>query len=230
MTAFRDHGQWSLLRVDEPDRPSDRRPPLLVRLSLVVRVSDPLTALGQPQGALRITLNPGGRAPVYNLSGEACFLDLPAGAYTLLIAGEYYGRLEQPVTLPLPDPMHPVHTVVLQPLPAYPFPAGTTVLRGMVQEAPGMPVTEARVRVLTTGPSTRTTERGEFALCWPPLAAEQRLTERANGTLRRLLRDARGGAQHQIEITHPTYRRRRMTVPAIVEGAMDNLGIITVSR
>ncbi|MGE3539958.1 MAG: hypothetical protein AB7N91_21300 [Candidatus Tectimicrobiota bacterium] len=230
MTVSRDQEQWQVLGVDEPDRLSERRPPLLVRLALVVRLSDPLTEAGRPQGAVWIRLDPGGRAPVYNLSGEACFLDLPAGAYTLQLSGTYYRRLVQPVTVPLLDPQQPVQTVVLQPLPWYPFPAGSTVLRGLVREVPDVPVAEAQVRLRTTGSEAWTTERGEFVLCWPPLAAEQVLTERTNGTVRRLLRDETGGTQHQIDITHPTYQRRSLTVPAIVEGTMTNLGVITVSR
>ena len=230
MPAIREKGRLVSLTIDEPNRPVDRRPPLVTRLSLVARLTDALVEDGRPRETVRVRLNPPGRTPIYNLSGTPCFLDLPAGAYTLVIEGEHYFPESQPVTVPLPDPAQPVQTVTLRPLPSYPFPAGTTLIRGMVREAPDTLVLGAQVRVPASGPQTLTTDHGEFALAWPRLLANQVVTERQDGVKKRFVAGTGGVKQIQIEVTHPEYQTKTVTISELEEGTTVNLGIITVEQ
>jgi hypothetical protein len=230
MGAIREKGLLVSLTVDEPSRAEDRRPPLVTRLSLVVHIGDSLFPAGRPMGPVRVSLLPGGQGPIYNLSGAPCFLDLPAGTYQLVVEGEHYFPESQSVTLPLGDPLHPLLEVQLMPLPSYPFPPGTTVVRGMVHEDPDTPVAGAGVEVPGEGVRTRTTNRGEFALAWPPLPPSRVIVERQDGVTRRYVQNDHGEKELRVEITHPDYRQEVVTITELEEGTMLNLGSITVTR
>lgn len=230
MGAIREKGLLVSLTVDEPSGADDRRPPLVTRLSLVVQIGDSLFPGGRPMGSVRVSLLPGGQGPIYNLSGVPCFLDLEAGTYQLVVEGENYFPECLSVTLPLRNPRQPLLPVQLTPLPSYPFPPGTTLIRGIVQENADTPVAGAGVEVPGEGVRTQTTSRGEFAMAWPPLSSSRVIVERRDGVTRRYIRNDAGEKELRVEITHPDYQQEVVTVAELEEGTMLNLGYITVTR
>jgi hypothetical protein len=175
-----------------------------------------------------LRLDPGGRRPVINLSGDRCWLDLAPGAYVLRASPEDGLPISQAVTLPMPDPRSPLLTVAFRPGPSYPFAAGVTMLRGVVQTPDRKPAAGAAVEVLGGGPSSRTAESGEFVLAWPPLRSDQVLTERRNGTTSRYVRGDQGAKRVRVRIVHPSYRAAQEAVPELAEGTIRSMGVLTL--
>jgi hypothetical protein len=114
-------------------------------LSLAVRLIDDFTRR-PPDVRLRVLLNPAvGTIPiprsVRGASGVYCFEDLPNANYKLTIETEgatspIYLQSPMDITIPLPalpDPTIPLLEIVLSPSSAYPFPAGATLVRGVVR-------------------------------------------------------------------------------------------------
>lgn len=213
----------------EPLGTLERTPPLVVRLSLVVSVTDGFTQ-GAPLGAIDMWLQPGGRRPVFNASGKPCFLDVPAGSYTLLVRSEFYVDSTTPVTLPLADPLQPVVVVELAPLPSYPFAAGSTLLRGVVQDAAtNRPIANANVRIVESTPQTRTTVGGEFVLGWSPLKGDQVVTQRVGGVVKRYVRNAGIAREMTVEVTSRGFQARTVVLAQVEEGSVVSLGKINLT-
>jgi hypothetical protein len=228
MTAVIKKGQLFSIIIDEPAVPADRVPPLLTRLSLVVRLSDGLLDDGYLE-PVRMRLEPEVRTPILNLSGEFCFLDVPAGTYSLIVEAAHYFTQSLQVTIPMPNPASPLQTVVLEPRPSYPFTSGATMIRGIVRETPNIPVASAAVQVPGTGPVAQTNNRGEFVLVWPALLPAQVITQRRNGVVFRLVRNDQGTTEIPVEISHPDYQTTTIQIPELQEGTTHNLGIVTVT-
>jgi hypothetical protein len=137
-------------------------------LSLAIRLKDDYTK-EQPIGPIKISLKDENRKTVKNSSGYYLFLGPPSETYTVQIKSEIYFGENIQVQLSDIDPKKPEKEIVLKPNPAYPFPNGATLIRGMVIDQADNPVPNANVQVTEKNLNTVTTERGEFVLYFPPL-------------------------------------------------------------
>jgi hypothetical protein len=180
-------------------------------LSAAVNVVDTFTD-ETARVKLRVRLKESKRArAIVNASGVFCFEDVANGNYTLVAepdpvtAGWYFleplptqpwpQNFEQPMTIPVPGPDSPLVQVSLGPNPSYPFPPGTTLLRGSVSQ--GGPNNRAGGAVLSadydqTDPAdplhtvvanvaTQSDTNGEYVLCFRKLpAATQQVTVQAS--------------------------------------------------
>jgi hypothetical protein len=137
------------------------------------------------------------------------FFDLPDGAYTFEIRSEgqtpYYVARDINITLPMPDPLWPAFPNVkladedlplddpaqpppyraqhleatLEPATTYPFPEGSTLVRGTVRSGPD-PLAEATVQPLGEDFQYLTGESGEYVLFFPGInGPQQTVTLRA---------------------------------------------------
>lgn len=59
---------------------------------------------------------------------------------------------------------NPVVTIRLKPLPSYPFPNNATLVRGLIKDSGGNPVTKANVEVNSQDIKTESDKNGEFVL------------------------------------------------------------------
>jgi len=175
-------------------------------VSLAVRVLDEFTqeavitpvrvTLAQKQAANRKFEE---RTPFRNQSGDFCFEGQPNGNYSLLVepdpVSDYFFLHPEPsqpwldtfrrdVVLPIAG--GPGLVVTMAPKPGYPFPAGTTLLRGRVLGASGVPVNRTSVsadythpqptvadpqHVVTLTAETRTDRQGYFTLFFRSLSS-----------------------------------------------------------
>lgn len=166
---------------------SDRRPPTLgtvsSHLSLAVRLVDPFTGETAVDGP-RVTLEGRSANPVRNPSGYFVFLDIEPGTVTVLVDGGSKfldERVTGVTTVDITDPAttvdpadpttFPVETVELTPSPAYPFPSGTTLIRGRVLDPASEPIPEATVEIRNHGAGTRTDGNGEYVVVIDPVSA-----------------------------------------------------------
>jgi hypothetical protein len=100
--------------------------------------------------------NPSGYRVFVDLADESRTLDLKVESDAYLVAEQS----ETPATLPEEDPLV---TIRLEPGPSYPFGAGQTVVRGLVEDSDEA-VAGAHVAYVEGEASTRTDPRGDFAL------------------------------------------------------------------
>lgn len=142
------------------------------KLSLAVWLEDAFTQ-ERPIGRIIVDLKKEEQAPIINLSGYYCFVNIPDGNYILTIESTYYKFIEKTISLPYPDPMKPVETILLTPQPGYPFPQGTTLVKGIV--AITEPVADAIVTVRGTTVQTTTNEKGEFLLFFKRVKKEEEI-------------------------------------------------------
>jgi hypothetical protein len=142
---------------------ADRKNP--IRLSFAVALIDEYTGK-RPIGDVRVFIQDQNLKALKNLSGYFFFLDLLDGTYQVQVESEHYFERQITVNVPEPDPLNPVESITLMPTPSYPFPSGSTLIRGMVQDSDGNPVSEATVRVegIEKEVNNTTTDKGEFVL------------------------------------------------------------------
>lgn len=132
--------------------------------SMAVQLVDSRTD-GAPVGDPTLTVTNADVEPVTNPSGYRVFVDLEdeSTPLDLRVESEAYLDAEQsetPSTLPADDPLVEVR---LEPGPGYPFGGGETVVRGLVEDG-DEPVAGADVEYVEGEASTRTDDRGDFAL------------------------------------------------------------------
>ncbi len=130
-------------------------------LTFAVLLTDEYTQEA-PVGGVQVRLKERGVKATENLSGYFLFMDLAPGIYAILVESDHYFSAEKSVDTSTLDAKNPVVQMVLKPNPRYPFPAGATLLRGVVTNA--APVNAADVSVIGKTITTVTDERGEFVL------------------------------------------------------------------
>lgn len=184
------------------------------RLSLAVRLTDDFAPTDRPAGRISVAFKGQPWKAVRNLSGYHVFEDLPRGSFAVQIRSALYLDEDREVTLPHPTPSNPLLTVTLKPKWFYPFPAGATLVRGLVQEAGGIPVAAVVVKVTGSAPENRTSEDGRFVLYFKGVTEEQ-VTPPPG---RRLLKASDGSTAFRLRFTHPDYRIKTTTIRDIEEG------------
>jgi hypothetical protein len=140
-------------------------------------------------GPLNVRLRGVAAEPVAALSGAYCFVDLrlPAGTYVAVVEAQASNRTRYfdaeiafgLVVVPAPgQPLvrNPVD-IALLPRPGYPFDGQSTLARGrLLGASSGSAVANARVALVLEGADkgirSRTDDRGEFAMSFPPTGPE----------------------------------------------------------
>jgi hypothetical protein len=145
-------------------------------LSLAVSLQDDYTG-NQPIGGVKVFLEGQDLKSVKNPSGYYLFPDLPGSEYQVRVETQHYFKEETTMKLPDLDPLNPVVQVELKPKPSYPFPHGTTLIRGMVQGSDGNTIPGAKVEIMGKDISNETTEKGEFVLYLKGLSEEDIIKE-----------------------------------------------------
>lgn len=183
---------------------------LVTRVALAIELADDLTGR-EAHGSLIVRGN-GNRVAVRNLSGYFLFFDIPTGTVHVSLEAEQYLPDEVDVTLPRPTPLNPLVQRVLLPNQRYPFPGGTTVVRGLVTNPAGGPVQGANIQGV--GRSTRTDAGGHFVAYFRALD-EDDVTVVAG---RRLVKAADGTTNLQLTVTHASFQTATVAVSNIEEG------------
>lgn len=188
-------------------------------LTLAVRLEDAFTG-NQPVGDPQLTARDVETDPVVNPSGYHLFLDLPDEPLTLLVdGGDRYLDVERTVDPTDHDP--PAIDLELMPSTAYRFPAGATLLRGVVREdGTGDPIPDATVSLLGTDRETVTDAAGRFVLFITGITADDiGLTDDDEEVVQI------DGDDPVLEATHPEHEAATASKP-VVEGSTVKYEII----
>lgn len=188
---------------------------LLRKVALVVQLTDGFT--GSPPTPEALVFIRDSRYPaIRNLSGYYVFIRIPRQEtfkIEVTCPGFFPGMLTlSPGDVALLDPGSPVVNFTLEPLPSYPFPGGTTLVRGMVHDSGSRPVPAARVEAEGTSISTHTTHKGEFVLFFTGITDDDILVAQGKKLIA-VAGKSEIKINAQIDSRTGTY-----TVPAVPEG------------
>ena len=184
------------------------------RLSLAVSAVDDYTDR-HLTGNVELAL--GKKRALVNPSGYYLFLDIADSDYTLKAQADYYFSQEQDVALPLSG--DPIIELTLKPAPAYPFPRGATLIRGIVRDPDGKPVPGATVKVIGKEIENKTTEEGEFVLYFKNLTEDDIIKIGGERYVRR-----NHSRRLMVRASHPDYRSK-MESAEVEEGRTASLYI-----
>lgn len=146
---------------------------LTTRLTFAVLPRDGFAPQKGLTGGCQISLAGGEAAPVMNRSGHYCFVDLPAGDYTVVTSAKYYLDQEVAIATALLDPKSPAIAIDLEPSLAYPFPPGTTLLKGRIVDPAGGVVSGAQVEIQSFGRRFVSDKHGMFLFYFKGLDQEE---------------------------------------------------------
>jgi hypothetical protein len=166
------------------------------RLSLAICLIDNY-ANKPPLGAVNISLKYQKYKATGSPSGYYVFLNLPDETYTVQARSDFYFDEDVEVTPSSLNLLNPVKKIWLKPNPAYPFPLGATLIRGLVLDSNKKTVSDAMVEITGKNIKTVTSEKGEFVLCFPPLKETEIIKE--NG--KRFVK-GNGNKKIHIKATH----------------------------
>lgn len=194
-------------------------------LTFALRLTDAFTGL-ETKGRVEISLNGSQMDVPRNRSGYHLFLNLPlsnpdgsASSYRLEVRSDFYvTQIQENIRPREMDRRSPVVFVSLAPLPAYPFPAGTTLIRGAVQDQAGHPVSRAVVEVPNSAIQTVTTASGECVLYFRQITPDD---VQVTGGKRLMM--VNSSTDLQIMVSHPDFKSKTVVIQA-EEGRENGVG------
>ena len=188
-------------------------------LSLAISIVDSYTK-EQPVGTLTFYLNNENLQPIKNNSGYYLFLNLHEDNYTLWVHSEFYFDTSFDVQLSSLNPLNPLIEIELKPTPSYPFPSGATLIRGTVLDSTKRTIPNAIVEIREKDIKSLTSQKGEYALYFPPLKKDEVVKE--NG--KRYVKTANG---KKICITASLGKQTgKVTLDGVEEGASNSVKYI----
>lgn len=194
-------------------------------LTFALRLTDAFTGQ-EPRGSVILVLD-GARASVpRNRSGYWLFLNLPlnnpgggVASYRLEVRSDFYvTQVQEDVRPGEMDRGNPVVSLNLEPLPSYPFPAGSTLIRGVVQDDAGNPVQGATVEIRHSPVETTTAASGEFALYFRQITPDD--VEVVGGKRMMVVNNS---TNLRIRANHPDFKHRDVDIQA-EEGQENSVG------
>lgn len=138
-------------------------------VTMAVSLIDKYTG-DKPFGAVSVSLKGEAYKPVKNPSGYYVFLNIPVKTYIVQVRSDYYLDNDFTAILTPPKPgdtftdilQEITREIPLDPTPAYPFPNGATLIRGIVKNLADTPVPNASVTLVERALSTFTNKNGEY--------------------------------------------------------------------
>jgi hypothetical protein len=181
------------------------------KLSLAIFFIDDYTK-EEPVGSLNISLKDRDYKAVKNPSGYYLFLDLPDQVYTIQVESDFYFAESMYVQLSSLTQNNPTKEIVLKPKPAYPFPNGATLVRGMVLDQTENPIPNATVEIKEKNLKTLTSEKGEYVIYFPDLKANDIIKEKGKRFVK-----TQNGKSIRVEATIPNDSNGK-TLDSVEEG------------
>lgn len=194
-------------------------------LAFALRLTDAFTGL-EPRGRVDISLNGSRIDAPRNRSGYYLFLNLPlnnpngsAANYRLEVRSDFYfPALQENIRPREMDRRNPVLSLILDPMPFYPFPAGSTLTRGTVQDLAGHPVAGAVVEIRNSTIQTATAASGEFVLYFGRIVPDD-----AHIVGGRRLMVVNNSTNLRIRASHPDFKSKTVVIQA-EEGRENGVG------
>ena len=182
-------------------------------VSFAVRLQDDFSRQGFLAGRTKVFLKGSGAMAVENPSRHHVFTDLSGTAFTMRVENQYYFDQELSVNTLALDRRNPVVGVTMKPKYLYPFPAASTLIRGVVIGPGSDPIDGAGVTVVGGSVNNKSEQDGRFVLYFPPLIEDD---IEVTDTLRFVKVD--GDTSLRIKVEHPSYAPKTVTIDTVEEG------------
>ena len=187
----------------------------LSRVSLAVRLLDDFSARPSLIGATQVFITGSGRTAAPKSGGYYVFMDLTDTNVTIRIENTHYFPAEVAVSIPALDSRNPVIARTMKPGGLYPFPAGTTLVRGVILDPADQPVQGAHVSVTGTAIANDSGDDGRFVIYWGPLDEDdisvvnhRRLVKVGNSTT------------INLSVGHPSFQPADVSIGTVVEAEL----------
>ena len=187
----------------------------LSRVSLAVRLLDDFSGRPSLVGATRVFIIGSGRTAVQKSGGYYVFMDLANTNVTIRIENPHYFPAEAAIDIAALDPRNPVVVRTMKPGDLYPFPTGTTLVRGVIRNPADHPVQGAHVSVTGAVVASESGDDGRFVLAWGPLDEDdisvvnhRRLVKVGNSTT------------INLGVTHPSFQPAAVSIGTVVEAEL----------
>lgn len=190
-----------------------------VRVSFAVRLIDDYTKQSGLVGDTVVRIVGNGRAGFQNASKYHVFTDVRETNVTVRVENPYYHSRDVAVNIVTLNPRNPVVVVTLSPNTLYPFPAGSTIVRGSVIDTGSNPIEGATVSAIGGTVTVRSGARGGFALYWGPLKEDD--VEIVGG--RRELTIG-GSTTIRLRASHPSFQTKDVIIGKVREGELTLVG------
>ena len=184
-------------------------------VSFVVQVLDDLTGRAALAGATDVFITETGQRPIRTPSGFYVFTGPTATQVTVRIENKYYFPKQAAVDITTLDSRNPVTTQTVKPGYLYPFPAASTLVRGLVRDAANHPVPGAQISVTGATVGNESETDGRFVLYWGPLGEDdisvvntRRLVTIANSTT------------ISLQVSHPSFQPQTVNIGTVPEGEL----------
>ncbi len=145
------------------------------RLTFAVLLKDELYPDKKAIGDLFLKA-PGIRKPIIrNSTGYYLFMDLPQGKYTLTAGGKFYKQEDFLVDTESVNPKQPCVDLFLKPKANYPFPEGTTILKGRIVDMENKPVHNASIKIKAMDTGTTSEADGNFFMIFKDINEDKNI-------------------------------------------------------
>jgi hypothetical protein len=185
----------------------------LSRVSFVVRLQDDFS--GEPclVNGSTVRIQENGRVAFENPSRFHVFTAVPETHVTIRVENRYYFPETVSVNIAGLDGRNPVVKVPMKPNGLYPFPDGSTLVRGLVLDPARQGLEGAKVSVVGSAVANQSEADGRFVLYWRPLEEEDVAV--VNG--HRFLKIG-GGTSIRLNVSHPAFQLKTVTIGTVGEG------------
>jgi len=183
-------------------------------LSFAVSLVDDFSQDNIVMGETRVFLEDNGTEAIKNPSGYYIFVDLPDNNFQLRIENKYYFARENQVIISDLDPEFPVVSETLIPNYLYPFPAGSTLIRGSIYDQDlDTPIPGASVSIHNTPISAVCDNLGRFVLYFRPLTGDDIDVQNSHRYIK-----INNTTTLRLRIEHSDYKSKNETIGRIEEG------------
>ena len=131
-------------------------------LSLAVILKDDLTPDKSVKGEVFLMATGIKKQPIRHKTGYFLFMDLPKREYQLTAGGRFYKLENYPINMDSINPKEPFVEVFLKQKSIYPFPQGSTVIKGSIINSENKLISDASIKIKETDTETISENDGGF--------------------------------------------------------------------
>lgn len=183
-------------------------------LSFAVDIVDGFSQERSLIGETRVFLKENGLHAFKNQSKYYIFMDLIGDKFTLRIENKYYFDRELPVTISVLDANYPVVSVFLIPNCIYPFPTGSTLIRGRVSDNNnGNPVAGASIKIAGNTVANQSDIKGCFVLYFGALTEDDIDMQNRHRYIK-----VNNDTKIKLKVKRPNYTSKTETIGKVEEG------------
>ncbi len=182
-------------------------------LSFAVNITDGFSQERSLIGETSVFLRENGLQALKNPSGYFVFMDLMGDSFTLRVENKYYFDMELPVTISQLDPDYPLVSGLLIPNCLYPFPTGSTSIRGRVSDTNGNPITGASIKIASNTVANQSDMSGCFVLYFGALTEVDIDVQNSHRYIK-----VNNDTEIELEVKHPNYKSKTETIGEVEEG------------